>query len=375
MATRKGITMRLSHPTSPATLDPRWAAVVARDPAADGQFVYAVRTTGVYGRPSSAARLPRPENVEFFDSAAEAEAAGYRPSRHVAADQTQVGHQHADVVARVCRLIDASDEVPPLARLAERAGMSPYHFHRVFKAVTGVTPKAYAEAQRARRVREHLAADAQAAGSVTDAIYASGFNSNSRFYANSRQMLGMTPRDYKAGGANQEIRFAVAQCSLGAILVARSDAGICAIQLDDDPDALVRALQDRFPRAELIGADAAFEALVAQVIGLVEAPALGATLPLDVRGTAFQERVWRALREIPVGQTATYADIARRIGAPGAVRAVAQACGANPVAVAIPCHRVVRTDGGLSGYRWGVARKQELLRREGAWPAGADRGE
>ncbi|OZI47379.1 bifunctional transcriptional regulator/O6-methylguanine-DNA methyltransferase [Bordetella genomosp. 5] len=349
--------------------DPRWAAVVARDRSADGLFVYAVKTTGVYGRPSSAARLPRRENVEFFDSPAAAEAAGYRPSRHIAADQTQVGHQHAALVAQACRLIDASDEIPSLARLAQRAGMSPYHFHRVFKAVTGLTPKAYAAAQQARRVREQLAD----AGTVTDAIYASGFNSNSRFYASSKERLGMTPRAYKAGGANQEIRFAVAQCSLGALLVAASEAGICAIQLGDDPDALVRSLQDRFPRAALIGADAAFETVVARVVGLVEAPALGASLPLDVRGTAFQERVWQALREIPAGRTVTYADIARRIGAPGAVRAVAQACGANPVAVAIPCHRVVRTDGGLSGYRWGVARKLELLRREGAWPsAGAE---
>lgn len=196
-----------------------------------------------------------------------------------------------------------------------------------------------------------------------------GFNSNSRFYEAADQLLGMKPGDYKAGGTNTDIRFAVGQCSLGAILVAQSNRGVCAILLGDDPDKLVRDLQDQFPRANLLGADHDFEQLIAQVVGFIEAPALGLNLPLDLRGTAFQERVWQALREIPVGCTASYAEIAQRIGAPTAYRAVAQACGANSLAVAIPCHRVVRADGNLSGYRWGVERKRQLLERES--PAGA----
>ncbi|OVZ59718.1 bifunctional transcriptional regulator/O6-methylguanine-DNA methyltransferase [Pigmentiphaga sp. NML080357] len=355
--------MKPSSPSTPragADTDPRWAAVLARDPTADDQFVYAVKTTGIYCRPSSPTRLPRPENVEFFDTPEAAEAAGYRPSRRAAADRTTIAAQHAALVAESCRLIEASDAVPALDTLAARAGMSVYHFHRVFKAVTGLTPKAYASAHRARRLRSTLHESA----SVTDAIYDAGFNSNSRFYEASDRMLGMRPRDYREGGANARIRFAVGQCSLGAILVAQSERGVCAILLGEDPDALVRQLQDQFPRATLVGGDRDFEQVVARVVGLVEAPSLGLELPLDVRGTAFQERVWQALREIPPGSTATYADIAARIGMPKAVRAVAGACAANPLAVAIPCHRVVRSDGSLSGYRWGVERKRALLDRE-----------
>ncbi|MGI4814612.1 MAG: bifunctional DNA-binding transcriptional regulator/O6-methylguanine-DNA methyltransferase Ada [Janthinobacterium lividum] len=341
-------------------VDPRWLAVLARDASADAQFVYAVKTTGVYCRPSSASRLPRLENVEFFSTPEAAEAAGYRPSRRQAADASSVAAHHAALVDAACREIDAAEAIPELKTLAASAGMSPYHFHRVFKAITGLTPKAYADAQRAHKLRQALGHSA----SVTAALYDAGFNSNGRFYAASDRMLGMTASSYRAGGENTEIRFAIGQCSLGAILVAQSARGVCAISLGDDPDRLARELQDRFPRATLLGGDAAFEALVAQVVGFVELPALGLDLPLDIRGTAFQERVWQALREIPLGETASYAQIAARIGAPKAVRAVAQACGANSLAVAIPCHRVVRSDGELSGYRWGVARKRALLDRE-----------
>ncbi|MCT5966480.1 bifunctional DNA-binding transcriptional regulator/O6-methylguanine-DNA methyltransferase Ada [Pseudomonas aeruginosa] len=341
--------------------DPRWARVLARDASADGQFVYAVKTTGVYCQPSSPSRLPRPENVEFFDTPADAEAAGYRPSRRAGPDQTTVRAQQAALVAQACRRIEAADTPPTLDALAQDAGLSPYHFHRLFKSVTGLTPKAYASAYRARRLRERLG---QASASVTEAIYESGFNSNSRFYESSSQRLGMRPRDYRDGGAGAAIRFAIGQCSLGAILVAQSQHGICAILLGEEPEPLLRELQDQFPRAQLLGGDADFERLVAQVVGFVESPQLGLDLPLDVRGTAFQERVWQALREIPPGSTASYAQIAERIGAPRAVRAVAQACAANRIAVAIPCHRVVRRDGDISGYRWGVERKRELLRRE-----------
>jgi len=272
-------------------------------------------------------------------------------------------HKHAALVAQACRRMQAAEQPPSLNELAAQAGLSPFHFHRVFKAATGLTPKAYADAQRAHAVRTTLASGT---ASVTEAIFDAGFNANSRFYASADAMLGMTPRQYRAGGLDARIQFAIGQSSLGAILVARSQRGICAISLGDDAEALLRELQDRFPRAEMIGGDAEFERLVAQVVGLIEQPNLGHDLPLDVRGTAFQQRVWQALRKIPAGETASYAQIAGAIGAPRSVRAVAGACAANTLAVAIPCHRVVRSGGGLSGYRWGVERKRALLLREGA---------
>ncbi len=356
--------MQTSARTAPDTTlvehDPRWARVLARDASADGQFVYAVKTTGVYCQPSSPSRLPRPENVEFFDSPADAEAAGYRPSRRAGPDQTTVRTQQTALVAQACRRIEAADTPPTLDALAQDAGLSPYHFHRLFKSVTGLTPKGYADAHRARKLRAQLGRGS----TVTEAIYDAGFNASSRFYEASDNVLGMTASRYRAGGAQTTIRFAVGECSLGSILVAQSDRGICAILMGDDPDALVRDLQDTFPKAELIGGDAGFEDLVAKVVGFVEAPSIGLDLPLDVRGTAFQERVWQALREVPPGSTTSYTEIAARIGAPKAVRAVAQACAANHIAVAIPCHRVIRRDGNTSGYRWGVERKLALLERE-----------
>ena len=343
------------------TADARWAAVQVRDAAADGRFVYATRTTGVYRQPSSTARLPKRENVAFFDSAEAAEAAGYRRSRRAHDDQASAAAARAALVVRTCRLIEAAQTLPTLANLATEVGMSPCHLHRVFKAETGLTPRAYGAAWRARKLREELGSPQ---ASITSAIYSAGFNSTSRFYEASGQRLGMRPSDWRAGGAGTLIRFAVGQCALGAILVGQSQRGICAILLGDDPDRLTRQLQDQFPKAKIIGGDARFERLVAEVVGFVEAPSMGLHLPLDVQGTAFQERVWRALRQIPPGTTVSYADVATRIGAPGAARAVAQACGANHIAVAIPCHRVVRRDGQLGGYRWGVDRKQALLRRE-----------
>lgn len=341
--------------------DTRWADVVARNSAADGRFVYSVRTTGVYCRPSCAARRARPENVAFHATPADAERAGFRPCKRCRPDEAPVT-AHADAIARACRMIEAAEEVPALDQLAAQAGLSPYHFHRLFKAQTGVTPRAYAAAHRARRVQDALTG----AGTITGAIHDAGFSSGSRFYEQSDALLGMTPTALRAGGANKTIRFAVGQCSLGAILVAATQRGVCAITLDDDPDALVRDLQDRFPRATLVGGDEPFEALVARVVGLVEQPGVALDLPLDVRGTAFQRRVWEALRAVPAGETASYAEIAHRIGAPKAVRAVANACAANALAVAIPCHRVVRQDGAVSGagYRWGIDRKRALLARE-----------
>ncbi len=340
--------------------DPRWAAIVTRDPRMDGQFCYSVRTTGVYCRPSCGARTPNPENVRFFDTEAAAAQAGFRPCKRCRPDQPPLRERHAALVEQLCRQIENATTAPDLRTLAHSAQLSPFHLHRIFKAVTGLTPRAYAAAHRAQKLRDELIRSRR----VTDAIYEAGFNSSGRFYEASKQLLGMTPKHFRAGGANVVMRFAVGECTLGSILVAASARGICAILLGDDPDALVRDLQDRFPRAELVGGDAGFEQQVAQVVGFVDMPRCGLDLPLDIRGTAFQQRVWQVLSAIPAGTTLSYTEVARRIGAPRAVRAVAQACAANPLAVAIPCHRVVRNDGGLSGYRWGVARKQALLDRE-----------
>lgn len=343
-----------------ASVEARWAAVQGRDRGADGVFYYSVRTTGIYCRPSCGARPALRANVAFHASCLDAESAGFRPCLRCKPNQPPLPERQAQLVAEACRLIDAAEDSLGLDAVARAVGMSRFHFQRVFKTHAGVTPKAYAAARRAARVRAALSEG----GSVTDAVYAAGFNSSSRFYAGSEAMLGMAPSRFKAGGAGEEIRFAVAACSLGAILVAATERGICAVLMGDDPEPLVRDLQDRFPKANLIGADAGFERTVAQVIGLVEAPRIGLDLPLDVRGTAFQQRVWAALRAIPAGETVSYTELAQRIGSPAAVRAVAGACAANPVAVAIPCHRVVRNDGGLSGYRWGIERKAALIARE-----------
>ena len=340
--------------------DDRWTALACRDQAYDGRFVYSVRTTGVYCRPSCPARPARRENVAFHASPAAAEAAGFRACLRCRPDGDSQHQRHAALIDRACRLIDSAEEEPDLAALARVAGLSRFHFHRLFKDRLGVTPKAYAAARRAARTAAALARTA----TVTDAIYDGGFASSGRFYASAVERLGMTPSARRRGGAGETIRFATGPCSLGSILVAATDKGIAAITFGDDPHVLVEDLQDRFSGADLVGGDAAFEGLVARVVGFVEAPRLGLDLPLDIRGTAFQERVWRALREIPAGETLSYAEVAQRIGSPKAVRAVAGACAANALAVAIPCHRVVRTGGNLSGYRWGVERKRSLLDRE-----------
>jgi AraC family transcriptional regulator, regulatory protein of adaptative response / methylated-DNA-[protein]-cysteine methyltransferase len=348
-------------PTSPSVTDDlRWARIVARDKAADGHLWYSVVTTGIYCRPSCPSRTANPKNVRLHDSLESAKATGFRACKRCNPDGLALDSENAVLVAKACRIIEESEDEPSLEELAEAVGRSPSYFHRVFKAATGVTPKEYATAHRATRVRHGLAGGS----TVTEAIYDAGYNSSGRFYEKSTDMLGMTPSQYRAGGANEEIRFAVGQTSLGAIVVASTKKGVAAILLGDDPDELVRDLQDRFPKAHLIGADRDYEALVAQVVGFVEAPRIGLNLPLDVRGTAFQERVWKALQEIPVGVTVSYAEIARRIGSPKSVRAVAGACATNNLAVAIPCHRVVRNDGALSGYAWGVERKRTLIARE-----------
>ena len=345
-----------------ATDEERLRAVVERDARDDGLFFYSVRSTGVYCRPSCAARLARRENVRLHATPEAAERAGFRACKRCRPNRAALAEEHAAAVEKACRLIEEAEEIPALDALAAAAGMSRFHFHRVFKDVTGLTPRGYAAAFRARRVREEL----RRRDTVTEAIYGAGFNSNGRFYAAATDLLGMTPTRFRAGGDGAAIRFAVGECSLGAILVAATEKGVCAIHLGDDPERLVRELQDRFPRARLMGGDRDFERLVAEVVGFVEMPAKGLDLPLDLRGTAFQERVWRALREIPAGETTTYSKLAERLGMPRAVRAVAGACAANDLAVAIPCHRVGRTDGALSGYRWGIERMRALIERESA---------
>lgn len=353
-------TIQERNPEPAVVDDPRWARIVARDKSADDRLWYSVATTGVYCRPSCPSRTANPKNVQLHDSLASARATGFRPCKRCNPEGLSTDRENAAIVARACRMIEESEEEPSLSDLADAVSRSPSHFHRVFKAITGLTPKDYAIAHRAKRVRGCL----NSSNSVTSAIYDAGFNSSGRFYETSTDILGMTPTQYMKGGANEEIRFAVGEASLGAILVASSQKGVAAILLGDDPDELVHDLQDRFPKAKLIGADQDYEALVARVVGFVEMPKLGLDLPLDVRGTAFQQRVWQALREIPVGRTVSYAEVARRIGMPKAVRAVAGACAKNNLAIAIPCHRVVKNDGAVSGYAWGVERKRALLKRE-----------
>ena len=336
--------------------DPRWQSVLARDSGAT--FIYAVLTTGIYCRPGCPSRLPRPENIRFFASPDDAETAGYRPCRRCIV-QDKRGQQLERITA-ACRRLELEPQVPDLHELARDAGLSPWHFHRLFKTHTGLTPRTYAAEQRARRLRATL----EDGRPVTEALHAAGFGSSGRFYAAADDLLGMTPGRYRKGGARETIHYALGDSSLGKVLVGRSSRGICAILLGDDSEALLAELRGRFPKAELQPGEEGFETLIGQVIQLVENPRQGLALPLDIRGTAFQARVWQALRAIPPGTTLSYAQLAAQLDQPTAVRAVAGACAANSLAVAIPCHRIVRSDGEPSGYRWGVARKRELLKRE-----------
>lgn len=353
-------------PTTPTRRDSdenaRWETVKSRDEAADGHFWFSVATTGVYCYPSCAARRPLRRNVEFHDSRDEAERAGFRACKRCRPDLPPRRVRHAEAVARACRMIEEADEPPSLQELADAAELSPHYFQRRFKALVGVTPKQYAIAFRAQRIRHELGNGA----SVTDAIYDAGFNSTARFYEQSRELLGMTPRTFAKGGADELIRWDVAESWLGPVLVAATELGICAILFGDNDDKLRADLADRFPRAALERAEpgSAYSGWLTRALTLIEAPNGDLDLPLDVAGTAFQHRVWAALREIPAGETTTYRAVAERIGRPQSARAVAGACAANPVAIAIPCHRVIASDGSLSGYRWGVERKAALLRKE-----------
>lgn len=358
--------MKTSKPNPAAGSYPndkvRWEAVKARDEGATGQFWFSVATTGVYCYPSCAARRPRRKHVAFYDSREAAEQAGFRPCKRCRPDLPPRRVRHAEAVARACRLIEAAEKEPTLEELATAVGLSPHYFHRRFKEIAGVTPKQYAAAHRAQRMQQEL----RDAHSVTEAIYGAGYSSSSRFYEKSQAMLGMNPSTYAGGGRGETIRWDVAESWLGSVLVGATERGICAILFGEDRHALTADLAARFPRAALEEADADsdFSYWVARTIAFIEAPGCGLDLPLDVAGTAFQQRVWAALRAVPVGETTTYGEVARCIGEPRAARAVAGACAANPLAVAIPCHRVLSSNGSLSGYRWGPDRKQALLDRE-----------
>jgi AraC family transcriptional regulator of adaptative response/methylated-DNA-[protein]-cysteine methyltransferase len=340
----------------------RWRAVLARSAEADGRFFYAVRTTGVYCRPTCPSRRPRRENVEFFATTAQAEAGGFRACRRCTPSNGHGPVSAAERVHRACRLIDDAEDTPDLKAIAQAAGLSPFHFHRLFKRLVGVTPREYVAARHTGRLRESL----QRGTSVTEAIYDAGFSSSSRVYETAGEALGMTPGAYRAGAPGLTITYAITRCSLGVLLVAATSRGVCTIELGDSPDALRRRLGQRFAKATVVQDDRAVKPCVEAVTRYLDAPAQNIDLPLDVRGTAFQRRVWTALRRLRAGTTTTYTDLARRIGQPRAARAVARACASNTIALAIPCHRVIRGDGSLSGYRWGVERKRTLLDRERA---------
>ena len=342
--------------------DERWQAVIDRNPDADGCFVYAVKTTGVYCRPSCASRRAKRENVEFFDVNADAEKGGYRPCKRCRPNEMSTHQKNRLAIEKACRIIEAAETAPSLDEMAAEVELSPFHFHRLFKKETGVTPKAYAKAHRAKRFQQEL----HSGESVTGAIYASGYQSPSRVYADAEQTLGMAPRAFKSGGKGETIRYGFGDTWLGTVLVAATERGICAIQIGDGEDALLFTLKSRFTKADIAPGGASFNAWLQAALTLIEEGEAGCDLPLDIQGTAFQLKVWTALKAIPLGETATYSEIAERIGEPRAVRAVANACGANPAAIAIPCHRVVRSDGGSGGYRWGTEKKTKLLERESA---------
>ncbi|OGO06970.1 MAG: 6-O-methylguanine DNA methyltransferase [Chloroflexi bacterium RBG_13_56_8] len=350
----------MKHPLPFSTESTRWEAVTQRSPQADGLFVYGVSTTGIYCRPVCPSHLPKRENVEFFDTWQGAEQAGFRPCKRCTPQSPDEADESVKLVIRACQIIEEAEQPLTLQQLADAVGLSQYHFQRLFKRIVGITPKQYAAEKRLGRVRAQL----QEGATVTDAIYHAGFVSNSRFYEIATSSLGMRPKEYRSGGQGVSIHYAIVQSYLGWVLVAATDQGICRIDFGDTPEALHARLETSFPQADLLADDPDFPKIVAQVLGFLEKPKRGLRLPLDIQGTAFQRRVWNALQAIPAGTTASYGEIATNLGNPKAARAVARACGSNNIAVAIPCHRVVRSDGGLGGYRWGVERKRALLERE-----------
>lgn len=338
-----------------------WEAVVARDSRHDGTFVFAVRSTGIYCRPSCPSRRPRRERVQFFAQPIEAEAAGFRPCQRCHPQQATRPEPHLALVLAICRAIDDQDDRPPtLAELGQQLGMSPYHLQRTFKRIVGVTPKQYAAAQRAARLKQHL----KEKTTVTEAIYEAGYPSSSSAYGEASGQLGMTPATYRRGGPATTITYAITPCPLGYLLVAATSQGICAVRLGDAAEELAATLAAEFPAAQIERGNGDLGRWVASLQDYLRGAQPHLDLPLDVRATAFQRRVWVALQEIPYGSTRSYSKVAQAIGQPTAARAVARACATNPVALVVPCHRVVREDGSLGGYRWGIERKEALLAHE-----------
>jgi AraC family transcriptional regulator of adaptative response/methylated-DNA-[protein]-cysteine methyltransferase len=338
----------------------RWQAVIQRNPKSNGEFVYGVVTTGIYCRPVCSSRLPNRENVQFFDTWQMAEEVGFRSCKRCTPHNPDAPNTAIDAVTEACKIIEEAESEPTLNQLADAVGLSPYHFHRLFKKTVGITPKQYAMEKRISRVRSNLHQDS----TVTEAIYEAGYESGSRFYENATTSLGMKPSEYQKGGVGILIRYGIVRSYLGWVLVAVTERGVCQIDFDDTPKNLKTRLETNFPKARLQGDDPTITTVISQTLAFLEAPEKGFALPLDVQGTAFQQRVWAALRNIRPGATASYAEIAQQIGNPKAARAVAQACATNNIAVAIPCHRVVRSNGELGGYRWGIERKRAILERE-----------
>jgi AraC family transcriptional regulator, regulatory protein of adaptative response / methylated-DNA-[protein]-cysteine methyltransferase len=344
--------MRLGSP------DQRWTLVLAHDAKADGRFVYAVKSTGIFCRPSCPSRRPKRENIEFFDSPAQAQQAGYRPCRRCTPLERNPQMQKVEAA---CRYIDQNLDITlSLTAISRHVAISPFHFQRLFKRILGISPREYQQARRAGKFRQALLGE----GSVTEAIYEAGYSSSSRAYESIPAQLGMTPSAFRKGGEGIEIRCTVISTELGKLLVATTPRGVCAVRFGESEAALLRELKRDFEAAEIRRDDAGLESVASQIQQLLEGPTAPLNIPLDLRGTAFQQMVWKELQRIPSGQTRSYTDLAKTIGRPKAVRAVANACGSNPVAVVVPCHRVVQKNGSLAGYRWGVKRKKLLLDRE-----------
>lgn len=341
------------------TDDDRWQSVLDRSTEADGQFVFAVHTTGIFCRPSCRAKHALRKNVSFFADAGQAQAAGYRPCKRCQPDKASVQQQRLDKITRACKLLEQEHPLT-LDDLAQQVAMSPFHLHRLFKATTGMTPKAWQQSWRARRLRDALAKGEP----VTQAVLNAGFPDSSSYYRKADAALGMTAKQFRKGGDKLSVRYTLADCILGRCLVAESERGICAILLGNDDATLISELHALFPTAQDAPADADFSQHVSEVIAVINSRNTPLSLPLDIQGTAFQQQVWQALRTIPCGETVSYQQLANAIGKPKAVRAVASACAANKLAIVIPCHRVIRGDGALSGYRWGIVRKAQLLQRE-----------
>jgi len=352
--------MRIKHNQSHINFDEFWEALLNRDESVDGKFFYGVKTTGIYCRPGCASRLPKRENVHFFLSSDDAEKAGFRACKRCQPSTEIQKYPHQTAIINACLYLDNAETQPSLEELAKSTGLSTFYFQRLFKNAVGVSPKQYYMQKRLERIRDNL----QHHERISDAIYDSGYGSNSQFYTHAPDTLGMRPSQYKNGGIGMNITFTIIQSYLGWVLIAATELGICAIDFGDSPEILEEKLSQRFPNAIITKGDTNLSNWATSILSFLNSPTQDLSLPLDVIGTAFQRQVWSALKDIPLGSTASYIEIAQKIGKPKASRAVAKACASNPVAVVIPCHRVIHSNGSIGGYHWGVERKLKLLTSE-----------